>query len=106
MEFFVYGCLQTHWHTCLLLLDEDILVCVLTSGKAEDAPRKPNKFISVLSLHVALSVWRDSFFRYLSSVCTENLDAHERQEFAPATAHLQACLALVSQLQWQKNVSK
>lgn len=29
----VYGCLQTHWRTCLLLLDEDILVCVLTSGK-------------------------------------------------------------------------
>lgn len=47
--------------------------CAIISGKAEDTPRKPKQFRSVLALRVALRVWRDSFFRYLSSVCTDNL---------------------------------
>lgn len=41
------------------------------------APRKPKKFRSGLALRVALRV--DSFFRYLSSVCTVNLAGHSNR---------------------------
>lgn len=41
LQGFVYGCLQKHWRTCLLLLDENSLGCFIICGKAGDTSRKP-----------------------------------------------------------------